>query len=184
MKSMFFGRYTLIGVMVAVLAIIIDQGFKYWALHIFQIGELIMYQEAVDWTPFLKFTLVWNRGVSFGLFQQESEIGLILLVAFRLIATVLLLAWLARIHTKSSAIGIGLIIGGAIGNAVDGLLAIEGPLAPNWLQREGVADFFLLHAGDFSWYVFNLADVAIVAGVALLLYDMVVNKEPQTHGSS
>ena len=132
----------------------------------------------------LTFTLTWNRGISFGLFQQQSEIGLILLVAFRLIATVLLLAWLARIHTKLSAVGIGLIIGGAVGNAVDGLLAIEGALVPDWLQREGVADFFWLHAGDFSWYVFNLADVAIVAGVALLLYDMVVNKEPQTHGSS
>ncbi|WP_448953726.1 signal peptidase II [Labrys neptuniae] len=180
MKSWFIGRYTLVGVIVAVLAIIIDQGFKYWALHILQISEYVIY----DWTPFLKVTLIWNRGVSFGLFQQDSETGLILLVGFRLVATILLLAWLAHIRAKTAAIGIGLIIGGAIGNAVDGLLAIEGPFAPEWLQREGVADFFWLHAGDYSWYVFNLADVAIVAGVALLLYDMVVNKEPQTQGSS
>lgn len=180
MKSWFIGRYTLVGVMVALLAIIIDQGFKYWALNIFQIEEHVLY----DWMPFLTFTLTWNRGISFGLFQQNSEIGLILLVSFRLIATILLLAWLARIHTKSSAIGIGLIIGGAIGNAADGALAIESSVVPDWLQRQGVADFFWLHAGDYSWYIFNLADVAIVAGVALLLYDMVLNKEPQTHGSS
>jgi signal peptidase II len=183
MLSRFFGRFTVLGVAVAVVAILLDQGFKFWALHVFGIGDEIAFQGPVDWTPFLQFTLVWNRGVSYGLFQQESQAGMIALVSFRLLATILLLAWLARIHTKGGAIAIGLIIGGAIGNAIDGLLAIEGSLAPDWLRREGVADFFLLHIGDLQWYVFNIADVAIVAGVALLLYDVFLNKEPGTDAS-
>lgn len=179
----FFGRFTALGVVVALVSIILDQGFKFWALHLFGIEDQVAFQGAVDWTPFLQFTLVWNRGVSYGLFQQESQVGMILLVAFRLLATIFLLAWLARIRTRTGAVAIGLIIGGAIGNAIDGVLAIEGAIAPDWLRREGVADFFLFHVGSFNWYVFNIADVAIVAGVALLLYDVVLNKEPQTNPS-
>ncbi|CAM5771241.1 lipoprotein signal peptidase [Labrys miyagiensis] len=181
MLSRFIGRFTGLGVAVALLAIILDQGFKFWALHLFGIADQIAFEGPVDWTSFLQFTLVWNRGVSYGLFQQESQAGMILLVTFRLLATIFLLAWLARIPSRSGAVAIGLIIGGAIGNAVDGLLAIEGAFAPEWLRREGVADFFLFHVGSFSWYVFNIADVAIVAGVALLLYDVVLNKETRAH---
>ncbi|WP_454815387.1 signal peptidase II [Labrys neptuniae] len=168
MKSWFIGRHSFLGVVAAILAVAIDQGQKYWALYIHDIAN----SGPVDWTPNLQFVLVWNRGVSYGMFQQETEFGRWALISFRIAAVVLLLAWLARISTKIGAIAIGLIIGGALGNAIDGVF------------YGAVADFFLLHAGDFSWYVFNLADVAIVAGVALLLYDMVVNKEPQTHGSS
>jgi signal peptidase II len=183
MLSRFFGRYTGLGVVVALVAIILDQGFKFWALHLFGIADQVAYQGPIDWTPFFQFTLVWNRGVSYGLFQQESQVGMILLVTFRLLATIFLLAWLARIASRTGAVAIGLIIGGAIGNAVDGLLAIEGPLVADWLRRDGVADFFLLHIGDLNWYVFNIADIAIVAGVALLLYDVMLNKEPRTHAS-
>lgn len=168
MKSWFIGRHSFLGVVAAILAVAIDQGQKYWALYIHDIAN----SGPVDWTPNLQFVLVWNRGVSYGMFQQETEFGRWALISFRIAAVVLLLAWLARISTKIGAVAIGLIVGGALGNAIDGVL------------YGAVADFFLLHAGDFSWYVFNLADVAIVAGVALLLYDMVVNKEPQTHGSS
>ncbi|QEN89841.1 signal peptidase II [Labrys sp. KNU-23] len=168
MKSWFIGRHSFLGVVAAILAVAIDQGQKYWALYIHDIAN----SGPVDWTPNLQFVLVWNRGVSYGMFQQETEFGRWALISFRIAAVVLLLAWLARISTKIGAVAIGLIIGGALGNAIDGVL------------YGAVADFFLLHAGDFSWYVFNLADVAIVAGVVLLLYDMVVNKEPQTHGSS
>ena len=179
MLSRFIGRFTVLGVVVALVAILLDQGFKFWALHIFGIADQVAFQGPVDWTSFLQFTLVWNRGVSYGLFQQESAFGMIALVTFRVLATIFLLAWLARISTRAGAIAIGLIIGGAIGNALDGLLAIEAALTPDWLRREGVADFFLFHVGGFSWYVFNIADVAIVAGVALLLYDVVLNKEPR-----
>jgi len=167
MLSKLFGRFSFLGLVVAVLSIAIDQAQKYYSLFVYDIAN----SGPVDWTPNLQFVLVWNRGVSYGLFQQETEFGRWALISFRLAAVVLLLLWLAKIHTKTGAVAIGLIIGGAIGNAIDGVL------------YGAVADFFLFHVGDFSWYVFNLADVAIVAGVALLLYDVVLNKEPRTHQS-
>jgi signal peptidase II len=167
MLSKLFGRFSFLGLVVAVLSIAIDQAQKYYSLFVYDIAN----SGPVDWTPNLQFVLVWNRGVSYGLFQQETEFGRWALISFRLAAVVLLLLWLAKIHTKAGAVAIGLIIGGAIGNAIDGVL------------YGAVADFFLFHVGDFSWYVFNLADVAIVAGVALLLYDVVLNKEPRAHQS-
>jgi signal peptidase II len=167
MLSKLFGRFSFLGLVVAMLSIAIDQAQKYYSLFVYDIAN----SGPVDWTPNLQFVLVWNRGVSYGLFQQETEFGRWALISFRLAAVVLLLLWLAKIHTKTGAVAIGLIIGGAIGNAIDGVL------------YGAVADFFLFHVGDFSWYVFNLADVAIVAGVALLLYDVVLNKEPRTHQS-
>jgi len=66
---------------------------------------------------------------------------------------------MARTHNRLLALSLGLIAGGAIGNAID--RAIYG----------AVADFISLHAYGFYWYVFNVADAAIVAGVAGLLYD-------------
>jgi signal peptidase II len=85
------------------------------------------------------------------------------LSAFALVTSIALMVWVARAATGwLMAMSIGLIVGGAIGNAIDRL----------WLG--GVADFYLLHAYGYSWYVFNIADVAIVAGVAGLLYDSFV----------
>jgi signal peptidase II len=70
-----------------------------------------------------------------------------------------MIVWLLRTADRLVAVAIGLVIGGALGNAIDRHL------------YGAVADFFRLHAFGYQWYVFNLADVAIVAGVALLLYD-------------
>ena len=78
-------------------------------------------------------------------------------------AVVFLWAWLTRAQTRLTAAALGLIIGGAVGNAIDRL---------HW---PGVMDFVLFHIDTasftFRWYVFNLADVAIVAGVVGLLYE-------------
>src|SRR5207248_714303 len=81
------------------------------------------------------------------------------LLVLKAIAVVLLWIWLARAPSRLTAVALGLIIGGAVGNAID-------RLAYGW-----VADFVLLHAFQFEWYVFNLADAAIVAGVVGLLYE-------------
>jgi len=67
--------------------------------------------------------------------------------------------WLAQLQTRLAAASVGLIIGGALGNAIDRL------------HYGAVADFFSFHVSGFNWYVFNLADIAIVAGVVGLLYD-------------
>jgi signal peptidase II len=114
----------------------------------------------VEVTPFLDLVFVKNIGVSYSLFNQESTEGQYLLVAFAIVASTGLWFWLNWVKgSRLMAISLGLIIGGALGNAIDRL------------RIGGVADFFSLHAYGFHWYVFNIADVAIVAGVIGLLYE-------------
>jgi len=107
--------------------------------------------------------LTWNKGISYGLFPQTGPVGPWALLAFKVVAVAFLWAWLSRATSRLTALSLGLIIGGAIGNAIDRL---------HW---PGVLDFVLLHVDtasfSFRWYVFNLADVAIVAGVVGLLYE-------------
>ena len=116
--------------------------------------------DRISVTPFLDIILIWNKGISYGLFQQESMAGKLALAGFALLATIAMALWLSRPEqTKMNAVAIGLIMGGALGNGLDRMI------------RPGVADFFSLHAFGFNWYIFNVADIAIVAGVAGLLYD-------------
>ena len=107
--------------------------------------------------------LAWNTGISFGWFQNDSPFAQVVLMAIKALAVVALAIWMARSHTLLATIALGLIIGGAIGNAIDRL------------AYGAVVDFALFHVqiggNTYNWYVFNLADVAIVAGVAALLYD-------------
>jgi signal peptidase II len=114
-------------------------------------------------TSFLELVVTWNAGISYGLLQQHSALGLWGLLLFKAVAVVFLWIWLARASSLLTAGALGLIIGGALGNAFDRF---------HW---PGVMDFVLFHiegtSFSFRWYVFNLADVAIVAGVAGLLYD-------------
>jgi signal peptidase II len=114
-------------------------------------------------TPFFDLVLAWNTGISYGWLQNMGSTGQTLLMAGKAVAIVLLAIWMVRSQTRLAVIGLGLIIGGAIGNAIDRI------------AYGAVVDFALFHievAGKtYSWYVFNLADAAIVAGVAALLYD-------------
>ena len=117
----------------------------------------------VKLAPFVDLVLTWNTGISYGWFQQEGPLGQAALLAFKAVAVALLWIWLARASSRLSALSLGLIIGGAVGNAID-----------RWTYG-AVADFVLLYVQTatwrFNWYVFNLADVAIVAGVIGLLYE-------------
>ena len=103
--------------------------------------------------------MVWNRGISYGLFQQHEDWGRYGLVLLSVAAAIGMGVWLARARTIVLALALGLLIGGALGNALDRFL------------YGAVADFVLLYWIPFFPYVFNVADLAIVAGVALLLYD-------------
>jgi signal peptidase II len=156
----FIGPLTGLGVLVAALVCLLDQAHKLWMLFSFDIAA----HEPVEIAPFFEVILVWNRGVSYGLFEQDTALGQWGLVLFKIVAVIVLLAWLARTTTRLGAVALGLIIGGAIGNAID--RAAYG----------AVADFFHFHIGHFSWYVFNIADIGIVAGVAMLLYEAVLGK--------
>jgi len=148
---------TRLGLAVAIAIGAADQASKLWLIYGFDLRARM----PVRLAPFLDLILVWNKGISYGLFQQES--GQWLLLALQAAAVVLLLVWLAHAGSRLTAVALGLIIGGAVGNAIDRLV------------HGAVADFVLFHITTesirFSWYVFNLADAAIVAGVAGLLYD-------------
>jgi signal peptidase II len=158
-QGMFWGPLTRLGFAVALATAAVDQATKLWLLYVFDIRAKI----PVRLTPFLDLVLVWNKGISYGLFQQEGAFGQWALLAFKAVAIVLLWIWLARAGSRLTAVALGLITGGALGNAIDPFL------------HEGVADFILFHITTptihFNWYVFNLADSAIVAGVAGLLYE-------------
>jgi signal peptidase II len=158
-RSYAWGAQSLLGLPVAAATALADQGSKFWLLYAFDLPDRV----EVAITPFLDFVVTWNTGISYGLFPQRGPFGAWALLAFKVVAVALLWIWLARASSRLTAVALGLIIGGAFGNAIDRL---------HW---PGVMDFVLLHLEtatfSFRWYVFNLADLAIVAGVAGLLYD-------------
>jgi signal peptidase II len=147
------------GIITAICTLIVDQASKLWLLDVFDIAH----RGTVRVTPFFDLVLAWNIGISFGWFQNDSPAAQIALMAIKAVAVIALGVWLARSRTVMAAVALGMIIGGAIGNAIDRFV------------YGAVVDFALFHVqiGEktFNWYVFNLADVAIVAGVVALLYD-------------
>lgn len=158
-RSYVWGSLSGFGLVVAAVACALDQAAKFWLLDGFDLAS----RGAMPVTPFADLILTWNTGISYGLFQQTGPLGQWALFALKVVAVVLLAMWLARTHSRLSAVALGLIIGGAIGNAVDRLV------------HGAVMDFVLFHltaaTWSFQWYVFNLADAAIVAGVVGLLYE-------------
>jgi signal peptidase II len=135
--------------------LLLDQASK---LYIFYVIDLAATQP-IQITSFFNLILVWNRGISYGLFQQEGDLGRWLLTVFKLGAAVAMTIWAFRSNEMRLNTALGLIAGGAIGNAIDRI------------QFGAVLDFAHFFWGGFSWYVFNIADAAIVVGVALMMYD-------------
>jgi len=147
------------GIVAALAVLALDQASKLWLLFVFDIGH----RGAVEIAPFFDLVLAWNPGISFGMLQNDGQFAQIGLMLVKAVAVVVLAIWMARSRTLIATLALGLIIGGAIGNAIDRI------------AYGAVVDFALFHVriggNTFNWYVFNLADVAIVAGVAALLYD-------------
>lgn len=150
-----WGRFSLFVVCVAAIGLVLDQAVKYWLLFVYDLGA----RGSVPVLPMIDFVLVWNRGISYGLFQQNSLFGLVLLLGITVLAVVGLWVWAVRANSRFLACALALVLGGAIGNGIDRLI------------YGAVVDFVHFHVGDFSWYVFNVADASIVAGVVGLLYD-------------
>jgi signal peptidase II len=157
--SILWGPLSALGLAAAAITCVADQASKLWLIEVFDLAG----KGAIKVAPFVDLVLTWNTGISYGWFAQEGPLGQGALLALKVVAVALLWIWLARASWRLSAVALGLIIGGAVGNAIDRL------------TYGAVADFVLLHAGTatwrFNWYVFNLADVAIVVGVAGLLYE-------------
>jgi signal peptidase II len=147
------------GIIAAIAVLILDQASKVWLLFVFDIAH----RGAMRVTPFFDLVLAWNVGISFGWFQNDSQIAQISLMVIKAVAVIVLAIWMARSRTSIATLALGLIIGGAVGNGIDRF------------AYGAVVDFALFHlqigGNTYNWYVFNLADVAIVAGLAALLYD-------------
>lgn len=159
------GAYVRFGMTVAAAIFIADQLLKFFVLHGLELQE----NERLVVTPFLDLVLTYNRGISYGLLQQDGELGRWFLTAVKLGAAVLFAVWMAKAQSRLVAVALGFLIGGALGNAMDRIV------------YGAVVDFVSLHAFGWRWYVFNLADAAIVAGVVGLLYDALkgsVTKSP------
>jgi len=159
------------GWIAAGLGLAADQASKLWLLF----GYDLAARGPIPLAPFAEFRLIWNYGISYGLFQQDGAFGRWALVGLAVVAAVLMVRWMGKAHSRILAISLGLIIGGAVGNAIDRAWA------------GAVVDFVHLFLPDRSrsWYVFNLADAWIVVGVAGLLYDSVVSgREDATKSGS
>jgi signal peptidase II len=148
-----------LGVIAAIGVLVLDQASKFWLVRVFDIAH----RGTVKLAPFFDLVLAWNQGISFGWFQNDGAVAQVVLMAIKAVAVVVLAVWMARSRTLLATVALGLIIGGAVGNGIDRF------------AYGAVVDFALFHVqiggNTFNWYVFNLADVAIVAGVAALLYD-------------
>jgi len=143
----------------AMALLVADQASKWWVLNVLNLPEL----RQVVLLPVLNLTMVWNRGVTFGLLNGLGAAGHWLLAAVALAVVVALGVWLRKAESPVTAAAIGAIAGGAVGNVIDRL------------RFGAVVDFIHAHitiAGtDYSWYVFNVADAAIVCGVAALIVE-------------
>jgi signal peptidase II len=152
-----------LGGLIALTTLVLDQASKLYLLF----GYDLPVREPLVLAPFLELIVVWNRGISYGLFQQDTEAGRWALLAISFAAAVALSVWMARASSRLLAASLGLVVGGALGNAIDRI------------AYGAVFDFVHFHVGSFSWYVFNIADAAIVAGVIGLVYDSLVgDKRP------
>ena len=147
-----------VGGAVALAVVLVDQIVKAGVLA-YSAGPDV---EPKPLTPFLDLALRWNRGISFSLFARDSAWGQLALVALTLAVTGLLASWLLRSRSGLPAVGLGLIIGGALGNAIDRV------------AHGAVVDYLDLHAFGRHFFVFNVADAAINVGVALLILDLLL----------
>jgi signal peptidase II len=166
----------LFGGIVALVVVVVDQTAKIAVLS----GADQLAADSKPLTPFVDLTLRLNRGISFSLFARDSASAEAALLALTLAATALLAWWLIRSRSALPAAGLGLIIGGALGNAIDRL------------AHGAVVDYLDLHALGRHFFVFNVADAAINIGVVLLIFDLLpIARAPKTqnhqtppHGAS
>jgi signal peptidase II len=149
-----------LGLVLAALALALDQASKFYVARGFASG--VLHGGAL--APFVDLALRYNRGVSFSLLRQDGVLGEALLTGFSLAVVIFLFVWLSRAKSQRTGAGLGLIIGGALGNAID--RAGDG----------AVVDFLDLHALGRHFFVFNLADAAISAGVAILIVEGLVGE--------
>ncbi len=136
----------------AAIVIAVDQLSKWLILT-----EVMNPPRVIEITGFLNLVLVSNKGVSFGLFSSDAVWAQPALASFAALVSILLVFWMRQAQHCFSAIFLGLVVGGALGNAIDRLL------------HEAVVDFLDFHVAGYHWPVFNIADSAITVGVIFII---------------
>lgn len=142
------------GLVLALVILIADRITKYWIVEVYDLPL----RRSVEVLPFFNLTMVWNRGVSFGMFGGGAVSPWVLL-AIVIVIVAFLMVWMARATGLLLTWALGLIVGGALGNGIDRVV------------YGAVADFFDFHAWGWHFWAFNIADAAISIGVGLLLLD-------------
>jgi lipoprotein signal peptidase len=160
-----------LGLLLATIVLAADQASKWFMLAVLdlpRLGHLPLLRAG----PFgFDLTMVWNRGVTFGLLAGEEGWAQAILAGAALLISAVLLRWMARAENRLTAGALGAVVGGALGNVID-------------RARFGaVADFLDAHAWGWHWYVFNVADAAIVLGVAALVSDALFRPSPKAKES-
>lgn len=143
------------GIVIAALVLALDQALKAWMLYVYD----IIARAPVKILPFFDLVMVWNVGISFGMLAHGTLLSALLLALLALAITAWLIIWLGQADRLATVLGLGLVIGGAIGNVFDRM------------RFGAVADFFSFHWHGYAWPAFNIADAAICIGVALLLWE-------------
>lgn len=155
-----------LGLPIAAALVAVDQASKWLMLgplRLAEVGHIPLLQAG----PLgLDLTLVWNRGVTFGMLTGSSPWHQVTLSALALAVAVFLLRWMSRAENRLTAIALACVIGGALGNVIDRL------------RYGAVVDFVDAHAWGWHWYVFNVADAGIVCGVAALVLDALFRPQP------
>lgn len=155
-------RRRLSGILLGIVILAADQASKYAVLHQLhmQDGHFLVL------APVLNFVLVWNHGVTFGMFNALGGFGYAILAAIALAVIIGLGIWLWNTPRLITTLAIGAIAGGATGNVLDRL------------HYGAVVDFIQAHIGPYSWYVFNVGDAAIVCGVIVLMAESLLARKP------
>lgn len=148
------------GLGLAALVLILDQITKWWIVF-----TVMQPPRVIPVTPFFNLVMGWNRGVSFGMLDSDSQAAAWILSLLALAITAALGVWLYRADRLRVAFGIGLVIGGAVGNVIDRV---------RW---GAVADFLDLHWAGYHWPAFNVADSAITVGALVLILDSLFVRE-------
>ena len=151
-----------LGLIVAAVVLFLDRISKWWLISVYQMPE----REEVTLLPFFKLVMWWNPGISFGLFRSHGELLRWTFVGIFTLICLLLVRWMTKTDRHLTLVGLGLVLGGAIGNISDRVIF------------GAVADFFYFHIGDWYFPAFNVADMGISVGAAVLLFDAIVERQP------
>lgn len=145
-------KLTRTGLLIALVSLIIDQASKIYLVDIYKLAAAGTQQI----TSFFNLVMVWNRGISFGMFSGHESSNYFF-IGISIVIVCILSFWLIKTEFKLEAIGIGFVLGGALGNIIDRF------------RYGAVADFFDFHIHGKHWPAFNIADSTIFIGACILI---------------